>query len=172
MITGNNFTGATAVLFNGIFCSTFTVNSISQITAIVPLGATTGLVSVQRGICSGVSLGTYTVATNVTLNLKMFIQGYYIGSGLMKPVLLNSGMTIDPQMVDWVTVELHNSLSPNTISGTDTKLLHIDGNIQLNFTSTVLGGCYYIVIKHRNSLTTWSKDPITLTSITNFDLTH
>ena len=92
VITGNNFTGATAVLFNGIFCSTFTVNSISQITAIVPLGATTGLVTVQRGICSGVSLGTYTVATNVTLNLNMFIQGYYIGSGLMKPVLLNSGI--------------------------------------------------------------------------------
>ena len=45
VITGTNFTGATAVSFNGT-AATFTVNSSTQITTTVPAGATTGNVTV------------------------------------------------------------------------------------------------------------------------------
>lgn len=45
VITGTEFTGATSVTFNGV-SATFTVNSDSQITATVPNGATTGLITV------------------------------------------------------------------------------------------------------------------------------
>jgi hypothetical protein len=45
VITGSNFTGATAVSFNGT-AATFTVNSATQITATLPAAATTGQISV------------------------------------------------------------------------------------------------------------------------------
>ena len=46
VITGQNFTGATAVTFNGITGS-FTVNSATQITATVPAAATSGPIAVS-----------------------------------------------------------------------------------------------------------------------------
>jgi hypothetical protein len=45
-ITGTNLTGATDVSFNGTAATAFTVNSATSITATVPVGATTGLISV------------------------------------------------------------------------------------------------------------------------------
>ncbi|HEY1662119.1 MAG TPA: DNA/RNA non-specific endonuclease [Verrucomicrobiae bacterium] len=45
VITGTNFTSATAVTFNGV-SATFTVNSNTQITATVPPNASSGLISV------------------------------------------------------------------------------------------------------------------------------
>ncbi|MET4074790.1 IPT/TIG domain-containing protein [Hymenobacter sp. UYCo722] len=56
VITGLNFTGATAVSFNGTV-ATFTVNSGTQITATVPAGATTGsvVVTAPGGTSNGVA---------------------------------------------------------------------------------------------------------------------
>lgn len=48
IITGTNFTLATAVTFNGVNAA-FAVNSNTQITATVPAGATSGLISVTAG---------------------------------------------------------------------------------------------------------------------------
>ncbi|MBJ6111485.1 IPT/TIG domain-containing protein [Hymenobacter sp. BT523] len=53
-ITGTDFTGATAVRFNGLR-ATYTVNSATQITATVPTGATTGdvFVATPNGASNG-----------------------------------------------------------------------------------------------------------------------
>jgi hypothetical protein len=59
LITGNNFSGATAVTFNGTN-STFTIDSPTQITAVVPVGATAGLIAVTT------PAGTATSAANFT----------------------------------------------------------------------------------------------------------
>ncbi len=60
VITGTNFTGATAVRFNQT-SATFTVNSPTQITATVPSGATTGPIRVTTGGLTGRSLTSFTV---------------------------------------------------------------------------------------------------------------
>jgi len=60
-ITGSNFTGATTVAFNGLAASSFTVNSSSQITAVVPGGATTGPISVVTGGGTGTSGSNFTI---------------------------------------------------------------------------------------------------------------
>jgi IPT/TIG domain len=67
MILGQNFNGATAVTFyNGANATTFTVDSSgTQITATVPLGATTGLVSVTTPGGTGTSSTSFTVAAEV-----------------------------------------------------------------------------------------------------------
>src|SRR5207247_1784764 len=59
-ISGTNFTGATAVLFNGTSAS-FTVNSATAITATVPAGATSGPISVTTADSTASSAGSFTV---------------------------------------------------------------------------------------------------------------
>ena len=49
VITGIAFTGATAVAVNGIVATTFSVDSDTQITVVVPAGATTGKIKVTTG---------------------------------------------------------------------------------------------------------------------------
>ena len=60
VITGTNFTGATAVNFNGV-PAVYTVNSATQITATVPLSATTGTISVTAPAGTATSLSSFTV---------------------------------------------------------------------------------------------------------------
>ncbi len=77
IITGTNFTGSTAVAFNGVQAS-FIVNSATQITATVPYSATTGTVSVTTPAGTGTSASSFTVKplpvatgsnpTNITCN--------------------------------------------------------------------------------------------------------
>ncbi|MHB9007987.1 MAG: S8 family serine peptidase [Limisphaerales bacterium] len=59
-ITGANFTGATAVRFNGVNAS-FTVRAAGQIDATVPAGATTGTVSVTTPGGTATSAAVFTV---------------------------------------------------------------------------------------------------------------
>jgi len=59
-INGTNFTGASAVLFNGASAS-FTVNSATTITATVPTGSTTGPISVTTADSTASSAGSFTV---------------------------------------------------------------------------------------------------------------
>jgi len=60
-IAGSGFTDVTAVKFNGHLASTYTRDSSTQITAMVPLGATTGRISVTT------AGGTTTSATSFTV---------------------------------------------------------------------------------------------------------
>jgi hypothetical protein len=57
VIQGSNFTGATSVLFNGT-AAAFTVNSDGQITATVPVGATSGPISVVGPVANATGTAT------------------------------------------------------------------------------------------------------------------
>jgi hypothetical protein len=77
VITGTNFTGATAVAFNGKAASGFTVNSATQITATVASGSTTGKITVTTAGGTATSTNNFTVtAGGATLDLS--IEGLYI----------------------------------------------------------------------------------------------
>jgi glucose/arabinose dehydrogenase len=60
-ISGLNFTGATAVKFNGTNAQSFTVDSDTQITAIVAAGTTSGTISVTGPYATATSAGSFTV---------------------------------------------------------------------------------------------------------------
>jgi hypothetical protein len=94
------------------------------------------------------------------INLKIFIEGFYNGSGQMQPVLLNDGLSADPTACDTITVELHNATSPYDTYTSANVLLHTNGTADVRFPISVLCNSYYIAIRHRNSIETWSKDPV------------
>ncbi len=60
-VAGTSFTGVTAVAFNGVAATSFTVNSDRQLTVTVPAGATTGPISLTGPTATATSPGSYTV---------------------------------------------------------------------------------------------------------------
>ncbi len=66
-VNGSGFTGATAVLFNGV-ASKYTVNSDVKITATVPTGVSTGPISVTAGGVTGRSTSNFTVTAGMTFS--------------------------------------------------------------------------------------------------------
>ncbi len=107
------------------------------------------------------------------LNLKAFIEGYYLaGISEMQPVLLNGGAGADPLVCDSIIVELHDQLSPSTIVASQTVALHTNGMAQLTLPGNIMGASFYITIRTRNAVETWSKLPVTLGTNTSFDFTQ
>jgi len=107
-----------------------------------------------------------------TLNLKAFIQGYYLGGGFMNPTLSLQGLPNPVTHCDSLTVELHNSTSPYALAYSFKGVLLTNGNMACNYPSAINGNSYYIVLKHRNSLETWSASPKAFVSGANsYDFT-
>ena len=76
------------------------------------------------------------------LNLIALIEGFYDGSTMVS---------------DSVTVELHNASSPYSLVDQAKLVLNTFGSGTANFFSAVDATNYYLAIKHRNSIETWSK---------------
>lgn len=94
--------------------------------------------------------------------VTMNIQGYYDASVFeMKPVAFNLGITNINTAVDSVTIELHHASSFALVTSA-TGVLHTDGILNVSFPPT--SGNFYLVIKHKNSIETWSATPVSFTA--------
>ena len=173
-IKGSGFTGITSVLFNNVAAISFSVVDDTTITVVVPVGAQNGLITLSNNVCGPVTSNSiFTVLpSTATLHLKLFIQGFYIGSGQMTPVLYNNGLTTDAYAVDSLIIELHDENAPYAAIETQTVILDIYGNAIAQFSGATIGNSYYVVVKHRNSIETWSNDPVLIQSNTLFDFAH
>jgi hypothetical protein len=154
-----------------------TVLAASPISLVIPAGAAPGVyngtinVSQSPSSCGGSSAFTVTVNNcNSTLNLKAFIQGYYQGTGMMKPVLLNQQVPdATASETDTITVELRESTAPYGLFQSSKVILSTSGEATVSVGNTALNQSYYIIVKHRNSIETWSADTVTINAITNYD---
>jgi len=108
----------------------------------------------------------------LNVNLKYFIQGYYDAAGLMRPVLYNQGQPNAITDADTVTIELHNITAPFAMAHTFTGVLKTDGTIACLFPNASEGQTYYIGLKHRNAVQTWSANPVTLSNVVYDFTTH
>lgn len=121
---------------------------------------------VSEGYSSGVGVITTTVRTttacpsSTTLNLSALIEGLYVGGGMMRPVLYQQGLSGDVAACDSITVELRNSTSPFAVFSSVKALLRENGLAVATFPLYISGQSYYISVKHRNSLETWSMLPV------------
>jgi hypothetical protein len=104
------------------------------------------------------------------LDIKLFIQGYYIGNGLMNTVLLNQGIQTCPNIADSVEVCIQNVSTLAEVASYKT-IIYTDGLIHCRFPNLV--GNFYIRIKTRNGIEIWSSNPVminTSPTLYNFNL--
>lgn len=87
-----------------------------------------------------------TPFTVYTLNLNALIEGFYTPS-------------VEAMVPDTVTVELRNSTSPWGLVDKAKTVLNASGLGSLNYLFPQDATNYYLVVKHRNSIETWSKNP-------------
>ncbi len=120
-------------------------------------------------------VGTVTVTdaplvpvTTKTLNVTVFLEGFYTGSGMMNaaknaPSTPEFGATI----ADRVTVELHDGTTPFAVAYTFNNVnLNTDGTLSIPTVPSGAGESYYIVIKHRSSVEVWSAAPVSFAGST------
>lgn len=100
------------------------------------------------------------------------MEGLYVGGGMMRPMLYENGMSSDSTACDSITVELRSTTNLNTPDYSVRTIIHRDGHASISLPSGVSGNVYYIVIRHRNSLETWSKNALTFdSSVMSIDFT-
>lgn len=110
---------------------------------------------------------------SVRLNINALLEGLYIGSGSMVPALFNAGISSDSTASDSIQIQLHQSVHPFDMIQSVSTVLHSDGNASCVFPSSIFGGSYYIVLRHRNTLETWSKNTLLFDeAIRNYDFIH
>jgi hypothetical protein len=101
-------------------------------------------------------------------NLRMFIQGFYLDGGLMTSVIdpINFPLLTDTVTISFVNIDL------NTTPVFERKaLLQTNGWSTTNLPTALFGHSYYLKINHRNSIETWSKFPIPISTANRYDLT-
>ena len=99
----------------------------------------------------------YTINSVDLISFTALIEGFYNGTSMVP---------------DTVNVELHNTSSPFALVDQTKILLDNSGQGSGSFQNAVNGTPYYIVVKHRNAVETWSATSQTFTSNTlTYDFT-
>jgi len=125
------------------------------------------------GCDSAVTLNLTVNSCTNTLNVKAFLEGYYRGAGTMAATLYDLGTSTDASATDSIQVNLWSasSLGNATPNYSVKVLLHTDGTATAIFPGATLGNAYYVAIQHRNSIETWSANPVTISTTTSYDFT-
>jgi len=122
--------------------------------------------------CSSYSYGEaedYNVnilGLNKTLNLTVFLESLYSGSGTMRKAQNATGDQFPGTTADQITIELHSSDHYGTI-------LHTASNVNLSTTGQAsiivpgsFSGSYYVTVKNRNAIETTTSSPVSFSSST------
>jgi hypothetical protein len=104
--------------------------------------------------------------TNKTLNLTVFLEGLYNGSGTMRKAQNAGGPQFPGLTADQISIELHSAAAYST------KILTVN-NVNLSTTGTsaitlpgLYSGSYYVTVRHRNSIETTTASPVSLAGTT------
>ncbi len=117
ILRGTNFTGVTAVWFNGT-PATFSVNSANQITATVPPAATTGPIAV---VAAGglATRSTFTVTTTQLTIVPTRLEIALLGDNVLLSWPTNAAGYVLQQATNASAPEWITPSSPATVTGTN-----------------------------------------------------
>ena len=173
-----------------VYQTTQTPSGRDVITAInfagVPLDVTVGINMSNSSLYDGVTFSdkignspdSYSTLSGSKLQLRLPARSYSVWVQDKQPIALTltaliQGLYNGSSMVsDTVTVELHNASSPFSLVDSQKGVLNAAGVGTFSFTTAVNGTSYYIVVKHRNAIETWSAAGNTfVSSILNYNFT-
>lgn len=100
---------------------------------------------------------TFTTRQTFFLSLKVYLEGFYNGT---------------TQVKDSMKVYLRNASSPFALRDSSNAIVDSTGNTSISFANAT-NGSYYIVVKHRNHLETWTAAPQVFATgnVTNYNFT-
>jgi len=106
------------------------------------------------------------VSLSKTLNLTVFLEGLYNGSGTMRKAQNATGDQFPGTTADKITIELHNSDHYGTIVHTASNVdLSTTGQASITIPGT-FSGSYYVTVKQRNAIETTTSTPVSFSSST------
>ncbi|QLH46032.1 MAG: hypothetical protein HWD58_10620 [Bacteroidota bacterium] len=158
---------------NGIDVPVTPGNNIANLN-IVPDISAVGLGAHLLSVRSKDEKGSWSITNSVGFlrdSLKVFLQGFYTGSGNLTPALLNQGESMDATIVDSITLRLHAQYYPYPVVITTKAILNTDGTLSVFFTDIDPTQNYWLSIQHRNHIETWSSSPINFNSNPSYDFT-
>ncbi|MEO8210981.1 MAG: CARDB domain-containing protein, partial [bacterium] len=158
-VTGNNADSCNAVSFAGANYNTFFMTN-----KFASLRSTNGSPQLLLGpvfVYTKIIDWIQSVNTGIkVLDLTVLLEGFY-------------NPDINLMIRDTVRVYLRNSTNPYAIVDSSKDLLSPSGQASFIFNNAVNGVNYYLQIKHRNALETWSKTPVSFSSNhLNYDFTN
>jgi|GEM_PF-696819 len=115
------------------------------------------------------SMGTAEFLENEkTLNIVVLLEGLYNpATDVMRPAKdFVGGAYVDKfgaNIADEVTIELYEATAPYNFVMDFTAYPNLDGALSITNVPGTLTGSYYIVVKHRSSIETWSGSPVDFT---------
>ena len=132
----------------------------------------------QRGALriDSVSIGAYQYdfPHSGIIEVKAFPEGLLNStSGTLNKSRNASGEQYLGAIADKITFELHQATAPFNLIGTALSANLLTTGYAHSMTTTALPDSFYIVVKHRNSLETWSSAPVTpINSLAKYDFTQ
>jgi len=153
----------------GTYCGT---TSPGTVTANNTTGSLTFVFKSDYSVTASGWVANFTcIPTSKTLNLTLLLEGLFNGTGMNKAQNA-SGDQFAGNIADQVTLEMHNAASPYGIVGSPYTLnMTTIGTASLTLPGT-FSGSYFLVLKHRNSIETWSASPVSFSNqITSYDFT-
>jgi surface protein len=136
----------------------WSIGANTQNINVSPTQKTTYYCTVSNGISS--CADTVKIWVNLKINLKMYFEAFY-ENGSLKSSLYNANGISDIALFDTVQIMLLDSMS-NAIVYSIKSIADTGGVCQILIPSAYAGSRYYIGIKHRGSIETWTNSSVLL----------
>ena len=138
-------------------------------------GATTQSITVDSGGVYSVTVDCvpsagYSISScsSPLLSVKCMVEGLYLTQGQMKAALYEAGLSSSIGSVDTLELQLVAPLAPNPVVHSAKAILQSDGQSQFVLPSFTVGQAYYLVVRFRNTIPVWSKQPLVIGASGNF----
>lgn len=115
---------------------------------------------------------TLTKSNGLTLTIHALFEGAFLGSNRLTSTLYNCDNSYPQNLYDSVTVNLYDSANNLNLVYSKTIVFDTSGTGVLSIPSNYTTGNYYISIKQRNHIETWSANTLVLNANQNFNFSN